>query len=45
MGALKFFILKYDSKRNFVYNPEESLSFEGETGHMCNTLMQEYVQF
>ena len=32
IGALRFFILKYDAKRNFVYNPEESLSFEGETG-------------
>jgi arginyl-tRNA synthetase len=32
MGALKFFILKYDAERDFVYNPEESISFEGETG-------------
>lgn len=32
MGALKFFILKYDPQKDFVYNPEESISFEGETG-------------
>ena len=32
MAALKFFILKQDPKRDFTYNPEESLSFEGETG-------------
>jgi arginyl-tRNA synthetase len=32
MGALKFFILKYDSKKDMVYNPKESLSFSGETG-------------
>lgn len=32
MGALKFFILKYDAMNDFVFNPEDSLSFEGETG-------------
>ncbi|MHA1733755.1 MAG: arginine--tRNA ligase [Promethearchaeota archaeon] len=32
MAALRFFILKYDPVRDFVFNPEESLSFEGETG-------------
>ena len=32
MGALKFFVLKYDPMRAFTYNPEESISFEGETG-------------
>ena len=32
MAALKFFILKYDNTTSFVYNPEESLSFEGDTG-------------
>ena len=32
MGALKFFILKYDPMKDFTYNPEESISFEGETG-------------
>jgi arginyl-tRNA synthetase len=32
MGAIKFFILKYDSMKDFVFDPKESLSFEGETG-------------
>jgi arginyl-tRNA synthetase len=31
-GAIRFFILKHDPKKNFVYNPKESISFEGETG-------------
>ncbi len=31
-GALRFFILKYEPKTAFVYNPKESMSFEGETG-------------
>ncbi|MFC2133826.1 arginine--tRNA ligase [Bacteroidota bacterium] len=32
LGALKFFILKYEPGKDFVFNPEESISFEGETG-------------
>ncbi|MBN2141758.1 arginine--tRNA ligase [Candidatus Woesearchaeota archaeon] len=32
LGAIKFFILKYDPMKDFVYNPKESVSFEGETG-------------
>ena len=32
MGALKFFILKFNPKSDFVFNPKESISFEGETG-------------
>jgi arginyl-tRNA synthetase len=32
MGAIRFFILKHDAKKGFVYNPKESLAFEGETG-------------
>ncbi|HIH42392.1 TPA: arginine--tRNA ligase [Candidatus Woesearchaeota archaeon] len=35
LGALKFHILKFDNVTSFVYNPEESLSFEGETGPYC----------
>jgi arginyl-tRNA synthetase len=31
-GALRFFILKYDPLRDFTFNPDESISFEGETG-------------
>jgi len=32
MSALKFFILKFNPKSDFVFNPKESISFEGETG-------------
>ncbi len=32
LGALKYFMLQTDPKRNIVFNPEESLSFEGDTG-------------
>ncbi|MEM3374044.1 MAG: arginine--tRNA ligase [Candidatus Woesearchaeota archaeon] len=32
MSAIKYFILKYDPMKDFVFNPNESLSFEGETG-------------
>lgn len=32
MGALKFFILKVDAKKNITFNPEESIDFNGHTG-------------
>ncbi len=32
LAAIKFFMLKFDAKKDFVFNPSESLSFEGETG-------------
>lgn len=32
IGAIKFFMLKYDPLKDFVYNPKESIKFEGETG-------------
>jgi arginyl-tRNA synthetase len=32
LAALKFFILKYSPMKGFVFKPDESLSFEGETG-------------
>ncbi|TKJ16974.1 arginine--tRNA ligase [Candidatus Woesearchaeota archaeon B3_Woes] len=32
MGAIRFYILKYDSTKDFTFNPKESISFEGETG-------------
>lgn len=32
MAALRFFILKYEYARDFVFDPEQSISFEGETG-------------
>jgi len=31
-AALTFFILKFNPKSEFVFNPKESISFEGETG-------------
>lgn len=32
LGAIKFFLLRTDPLRDMVFNPEESISFEGETG-------------
>ena len=32
MAALRFFILKMDPAKDMVFNPRESISFEGETG-------------
>ena len=32
LAALRFYILKYDPKKDFVYYPNESISFEGDTG-------------
>lgn len=32
LAAIKFYMLKTDPFKDIVYNPEESLSFEGETG-------------
>lgn len=32
IGALSFFILKYNPSSNFIFNPKKSLAFEGETG-------------
>lgn len=32
LSALRFFILKYNPRTDFVFNPDKSLSFEGETG-------------
>ena len=32
LGALKYFILKIDPKKKMVFNPEESIDFNGNTG-------------
>jgi len=32
LGALKYFILKVDPKKNMLFNPEESVDFNGNTG-------------
>jgi arginyl-tRNA synthetase len=32
MGALKYFILRVDPKKNMLFNPKESIDFNGNTG-------------
>lgn len=32
MGALKYFILKVDARKNMLFNPSESIDFNGNTG-------------
>lgn len=32
MGALKYFILKVDPRKNMLFNPKESIDFNGNTG-------------
>lgn len=32
MGALKYFMLKVDPRKNMMFNPEESIDFNGNTG-------------
>lgn len=32
LGALKYFILKVDPRKNMMFNPEESIDFNGNTG-------------
>ena len=51
-GAVNFFILKYDSQKDFTYDPKKSLSFQGDTGpyiqythaRICSILRQEQPQ-
>ena len=50
-GALKFFMLKMDALKDMHYNPEESISFEGETGAYVqyaiariNSIMKKYAR-
>lgn len=35
LAALKYFLLKVDIKKDMIFNPEESISFEGDTGPYC----------
>jgi len=37
LGALKFYMLKFGARKDFTFNPEESISLQGDTGP--------YVQF
>jgi len=32
LGALKYFLLKVDPKKKMIFNPEESIEFQGNTG-------------
>jgi arginyl-tRNA synthetase len=32
LGALKFYMLRIDAVKDMIFNPQESISFEGETG-------------
>ena len=32
LGALKYFLLKVDPRKNMLFNPEESIDFNGNTG-------------
>ena len=32
LGALKYYLLKVDPKRKMMFNPEESIDFQGDTG-------------
>ncbi len=32
LGAVKYFFLKFSAHKGFTFNPEESVSFDGETG-------------
>ena len=51
MGAIRFYILKYDSTKDFLFDPKESISFEGETGPYLqytyariNSILKKYGQ-
>lgn len=51
LGALKFFILKVDAKKNMTFNPKESIDFNGNTGPFIqytyvriNSIMQKAVE-
>jgi arginyl-tRNA synthetase len=43
LAAIKYFLLKTSSYKNIVFNPEESLSFEGNTGtYLLYSLVRAY---
>lgn len=35
LSAIKYLLLKVDSKKNMLFNPKESINFEGDTGPYC----------
>jgi len=52
MGALKYFLLKVDPKKRMLFNPEESIDFQGHTGpfiqythaRICSILRKAHTQ-
>ena len=42
IAALKYFILKVNPQKKMVFNPEESVDMQGQTGHIFRTLMSGY---
>ncbi len=47
IAALKFFILKFNPKSDFVFKPKQSISFEGETGpyiQYCYARIQSIIE-
>lgn len=52
MGALKYFLLKVDPKKRMMFNPEESIDFQGHTGpfiqythaRICSILRKAHAQ-
>jgi arginyl-tRNA synthetase len=45
MGALKYFLLKVDPKKRMLFNPAESIDFQGNTDHSFNTRTHVFVRF
>ena len=41
LGALKYFILKVDPKKNMLFNPNESIDLNGNTAPLSNIVMLE----
>jgi arginyl-tRNA synthetase len=52
MGALKYFLLRVDPKKRMLFNPEESIDFQGHTGpfiqythaRICSILRKAHAQ-
>ena len=45
LGALKYFLLKVDPKKRMLFNPQESIEFQGHTGPFTNTRMLGFPLF
>ncbi len=45
LGALKYFILKVDPKKNMLFNPEESIDFNGNTGPFIQYTCKNQISF